>query len=299
MASSFALPVKLHSQPGFGKVPNIGNFPLRTPDLEPILFPMTGNTIAQIALQAGGFYLLLNLFALLVAEKLIFVPQVPGYVHLPDELRIASGNGETINAVFLENPNAPFTILFSHGNAEDLGNVVPFMRQFHELGYSVLMYDYRGYGTSEGKPSVRKTYQDIDAAYRWLVEEKQIDPKTIIAQGRSVGGGPAAWLAAHREVGGLVLESTFVSTFRVKTRWPLLPWDKFDNLRHIKKTTCPVLVMHGRNDEVIPFWHGEKLYDAAPGEKMNLWIDGASHNDYAYVAGTDYIAAFQTFAGRL
>ena len=255
---------------------------------------MAENTLARIALY-GGIYLLLNLLALLFSEKLIFAPQVPSYTYLPDELKIISGNGEKINAVYLENPNAEYTILFSHGNAEDLGNVVPFMQQFQALGYSVLMYDYRGYGTSEGSPSVRKAYQDIDAAYRWLVEEKQVAPKTIIVQGRSVGGGPATWLAAHREVGGLVLESTFLSAFRVRTIVPVTPWDKFNNLRHIRETTCPVLVMHGRNDKILPFWHGKKLYDAAPGKKMHLWIDDAEHNDYAYVAGTDYFDSFEAF----
>jgi len=255
----------------------------------------TGNLVIRVAAYVGSTYLLLNLLAQLGADFLIFAPQDPSYDHLPDEVKIVSGNGEKINVVYLEAPQAEYTILFSHGNAEDLGNVVPFMRDFHELGYSVLMYDYRGYGTSEGRPSVRKAYQDIDAAYRWLIKEKGIDPKTIIAQGRSIGGGPAAWLAAHREVGGLVLESTLVSAFRVRTRWPLLPWDKFNNLRHIRQTTCPVLVMHGREDEVLPFWHGKKLYAAAPGKKMCLWIDGAAHNDYAYVAGTDYIDSFKAF----
>jgi fermentation-respiration switch protein FrsA (DUF1100 family) len=260
---------------------------------------MAGNAIARIVLYVGGIYLGLNLFAWLFSEKLIFAPQTPSYTHLPDELKIVSGNGEKINAVYLENPDAKYTILFSHGNAEDLGNVVPFMRQFHELGYSVLMYDYRGYGTSEGRPSVRKTYQDIDAAYRWLVEEKDIRPESIISQGRSVGGGPATWLAAHREVGGLVLESTFVSAFRVRTIVPVTPWDKFNNLRHIKQTTCPVLVIHGREDKILPFWHGKKLYDAAPGKKARLWIDGAEHNDYAYIAGNRYFEAFQTFIGLI
>jgi len=256
---------------------------------------MTEHALARIVLYGGSIYLLLNLMALLFSEKLIFAPQVPSYEHLPDEVKIISGNSEKINAVYLENPEAEYTILFSHGNAEDLGNVVPFMQQFHESGYSVLMYDYRGYGTSEGSPSVRKAYQDIDAAYRWLVEKKGIDPKTIVSQGRSVGGGPATWLAAHREVGGLVLESTFVSAFRVRTIVPVTPWDKFNNLRHIKQTSCPVLVMHGREDQVLPFWHGKKLYEAAPGEKTHLWIDEAEHNDYAYVAGSDYFDAFEQF----
>ena len=241
-------------------------------------------------------YLLLNLFALLGSDWLIFAPQKPSYTHLPNEFKIVSGNGEQITALFLENPQAKYTILFSHGNAEDLGTVLPFMQEIHNtLGYSILLYDYRGYGTSDGHPSVPKTYQDIDAAYHWLMEEKGIDPKTIIVQGRSVGGGPSTWLAAHREVGGLVLESTFVSAFRVRTIIPITPWDKFNNLKHIKKTTCPILIMHGRKDEVLSFWHGEKLYQAAPGKKMHLWIDDAHHNDYAYVAGDNYFKTFQAF----
>lgn len=256
---------------------------------------MTGYSIFRFILWAGGLYLCMNLFALLFSNSMIFAPQAPGYTCLPDEVRIVSGGGESITAVFLENPSADYTILFSHGNAEDLSRVVPFMQRFHELGYSVLMYDYRGYGTSEGRPSVRNTYQDIYAAYRWLVDKKGIDPKSIISQGRSVGGGPASWLAAHHEVGGLVIESTFVSAFRVRTIIPLLPWDRFNNLRHIRKAACPVLVVHGKEDSILPFWHGEKLYDAASGKKMNLWIEDAQHNDYAYIAGEAYFDTFEQF----
>jgi fermentation-respiration switch protein FrsA (DUF1100 family) len=256
---------------------------------------MTGSAIIRISLYIGVIYICLNLLALLFTDLLIFTPRPSSYVRLPHEVKITSGNGETINAVYLNNPTAEYTILFSHGNAEDLGTVLPFMENFYALGYSLLMYDYRGYGTSEGRPSVPNTYKDIDAAYQWLVTEKGVDPKTIIAQGRSVGGGPATWLAAHREVGGLVLECTFVSAFRVRTVIPLLPWDKYNNLRHIKMISCPVLVIHGREDEVLPFWHGEKLYNDAPGEKAHLWIDEAQHNDYAYVAGDLYFEAFQAF----
>lgn len=242
------------------------------------------------------YYSLLNLYALLDANRQIFRPQKAGYTHLSNEVQIPSGNGENITAVYLENPQAHYTILFSHGNAEDLSNVVPFMRQFHELGYSILMYDYRGYGTSEGKPSVRKVKEDISAAYRWLVETQHIDPATIIVQGRSLGGAPSTWLAAHQPVGGLILESTFVSAFRVKTRWPLLPWDQLNSLRQMKKVDCPVLVMHGTDDEVLPIWHGKKLYEAAPESiKTSYWIESGQHNDYAYVASERYFETIQQF----
>ncbi len=260
-----------------------------------MVFHMTGSEIIRIAAYSGGIYALINLYALLVSDKLIFAPQDPGYVNLPNEIRIRSSNGETINAVYLDHPEAQYTILFSHGNAEDLGSVAPFMQRFYDLGYSVLMYDYRGYGTSDGTPSTLKAQQDVSEAYRWLVEEKNAAPKSIISHGRSLGGGVAIWLAANHEVGGLVIECTFVSAFRVKTYWPLLPWDKFNNLRSIKKIKVPILNMHGMDDDIIPMWHAHKLYAAAPGKKINLWIEGARHNDYVYVAGERYLEAFQSF----
>jgi fermentation-respiration switch protein FrsA (DUF1100 family) len=260
---------------------------------------MTGVSVIKVLAFGGGIYLLINLYALLVSDRLIFAPQAPGYTQLPGEVKIMSGHGERINAVYLEHPAAKRTILFSHGNAEDLSNVVPFMRQFHDLGYSVLMYDYRGYGTSEGSPSSRNAKQDVAAAYDWLVQEKGIAPQSIISQGRSLGGALAIWLAAHREVGGLIAEISFASAFRVKTRWPLLPWDKFDSLKSIRRAECPVLVIHGTADEIIPFWHGQKLYEAATKQKEHLWIEGGTHYDYVYVAGEEYIGAIQRFISRL
>lgn len=257
---------------------------------------MTGSLIIIKSLRiAGTVYVLLNLGAWAFSEKLIFQPQQPSYADTPDTLKITTQSGEKITAVFLEHPAAKQTLLFSHGNAEDLGSIIPFLSHYRTLGYSILMYDYRGYGTSEGKPSVKNCYEDIEACYRWLTETKGIPPHQIIAQGRSVGGGPATWLAAHFEVGGLIVESSFVSAFRVKTVIPITPWDKFPNLRHIKKVKCPVLVTHGKEDEVLPFWHGQKLFEAAPEPKMNYWIEGAHHNDYAYVAGKEYFDTVQRF----
>ena len=232
--------------------------PLRYEALGFIVLDMIESIVIRAIVFAGSFYLLTNLFAFLISDGIIFQPQPPGYTHLPNEVAIQVGPTETITAVYLEHPDAKYTILFSHGNAEDLTNVVPFMNRFYELGYSVMMYDYRGYGTSAGTPSVRKAKQDVLAVYQWLVDEKQIAPETIIAQGRSLGGGLATWIAATRKVGGLILECSFVSTFRVKTHKSLLPWDKLNSLRSIKKVDCPVLIIHGINDEVIPVWHGKE-----------------------------------------
>lgn len=252
-------------------------------------------TVFQIITSMGAIYLLLNLYAYVVSDKLLFVPRASSYSHLPHEFQLVSGGGQRITAVYLEHPDAEYTLLFSHGNAEDLGNVVPFMEQFHELGFSVMMYDYRGYGTSEGRPSTIHAKQDVTAAYQWLVDEKKVNPKRIIAQGRSLGGGVAVWLAAHHEVGGLITEISFASAFRVKTHGQLLPWDKFDSLKSICKVDCPVLVIHGTADEIIPLWHGKKVYAAAHEPKACLWIEGGQHNNYVYVAEEDYLNTIQRF----
>jgi abhydrolase domain-containing protein 17 len=260
---------------------------------------MTDSILFKLIRTSALLYLLLHIGACAFAEKLIFCPQEPSYQDNENTLKITTPDGEKITAIFLENKNAPYTLLFNHGNAEDLGLIVPFLSRFHQMGYSIIMYDYRGYGTSDGKPSEKNCYRDVFAVYRWLTEEKNIPPHQIIAQGRSVGGGPASWLAAHHPVGGLILESTFVSAYRVKTIIPVTPFDKFPNLRHVKQASCPTLIMHGTHDEIIPFWHGEKLYENAPEPKMKLWIEGARHNDYAYVAGEDYFETVKRFLDSL
>lgn len=260
---------------------------------------MTARTLMQLLIGGGAIYLVLNLYAWIISDRLLFAPREASYVHLPNELKIAAGDGEQITAVFLEHPNPRYTILFSHGNAEDLGNVVPFMQQFHDRGYSVLMYDYRGYGTSDGKPSTKHAKEDAVAAYNWLVNEKGIDPKSIISHGRSLGGGVAVWLASRHEVAGLITEISFASVFRVKTRWKILPWDKFDSLRSIRNVDCPVLLIHGTDDEIIPLWHGQTVFDAAPGPKRHLWIQGGRHNDYVNVAEQEYMDAIEGFVGDL
>lgn len=260
---------------------------------------MTTTPIMKRLLIYGLLYVALNLYAWFRSEQLLFCPQEPSYVHLPNEVKIPTANGEHITAVFLEHSDAKHTILFSHGNAEDLGKVVPFMRQFYEMGFSVLMYDYRGYGTSEGKASTAHVKQDAEAAYHWLVDEKKIAPRSIIIQGRSLGGGVAVWLASRNECGGLISEESFASAIRVKTHWKILPWDKFDSFRSIRRVDCPVLVIHGTDDKLIPLWHAEKVYNAAPEPKRALWIEGGQHNNYVYAAEEKYFTTVRQFIDEL
>ena len=243
-----------------------------------------------------GLYLILVVFALFFSDQLIFQPQRAGYRDHAEILKLTSSDGAKISARYLPNPTATFTILFSHGNAEDIGDVEPLTEVLRSAGFAVLAYDYQGYGTSEGKPSERHAYQDEDAAYDYLVQSMHIQPNRIIAFGRSVGGGPATDLASRRLVAGLVLESSFTSAFRVLTRARILPFDKFDNLSKIGKVRCPVLIIHGTKDSLINPAHGRKLFAAANEPKKALWVEGANHNDVAFIAGSRYSKSLREFA---
>ena len=136
---------------------------------------------------------------------------------------------------------------------------------------------------------------DMEAVYRHAVKTLAIPPSRLVLYGRSVGSGPATDLAARVPIGGLVLESAFVSAFRVLTKVTLLPFDRFDNLRHIRRVHAPILIVHGTEDEVIPVSHGRRLYGAAGGPKQALWVEGAHHNDVPFVAGPRYWAALTAF----
>jgi fermentation-respiration switch protein FrsA (DUF1100 family) len=227
---------------------------------------------------------------------MIFLPPPATYGSGREIVGLRTADGVRLSALYLPNPSGDHTLLYSHGNAEDLGGVYPLLVRLREIGFSVLAYDYRGYGTSEGKPSERGAYADIDAAYAYLTTTLGIPPGHIIAYGRSVGAGPAVDLAARRPIGGLVLESAFTTALRVITRVPLLPFDRFRNIDKIGRVGCPVLVMHGRADEVVPFAHGLALWRAAPEPKRFLWVDGAGHNDFWLVAGREAARALGELA---
>lgn len=247
----------------------------------------------------AAVYVALFLFGLLLSEPVIFQPHPAGYRDDNRILKLTSRDGRRISAVYLQNPSATYTLLFSHGNAEDLGDDLLFLQVVRDAGFSVLAYDYQGYGTSEGRSSEAHVYEDEEAAYQYLTHQLATPPDRIIAWGRSLGGAAAVDLAARRPLAGLILESSFVSAFRVLTRLPLLPIDKFRTLDKISAVRCPVLVIHGEADRVIPFWHGQKLFSAAPGPKRSLWVPGADHNDVADVAGARYFEALREFAASL
>ena len=264
------------------------------------------NTITTKLIGPWSLWRSLRLFLLVYAtlcvygwffsNRQMFFPQPASYGEADISLMLPVTEDRNIAVLSLPNPKAQLTILYSHGNAEDLGDGRSKLERMRESGYSVVAYDYQGYGLSDGTPGERRTYRDIDAVYRYVVDELKVPPDQIVVYGRSIGGGPSLYLASREPVGGLIVESSFVSAFRVLTRVPLVPFDKFPNLRRMKKVDVPVLIMHGEADELIPLWHGQKLYEAAPEPKQALWIEEAGHNDFLWVAGDRFDQALKDFA---
>jgi abhydrolase domain-containing protein 17 len=240
-------------------------------------------------------YAVFGVYIFFQADRMIFLPQPSSDRDDKDILKLPVDRTEKISAIYLPNSESAYTLLYIHGNAEDLGDIRPLLYSFYNWGFSVFAYDYRGYGTSDGHPSEHNAYQDADAAYNYLTQQLKIPPKQIIVYGRSVGGGSAIELVTKHSVAGLILESTFTSAFRVVLPFPLLPFDKFTNLDKIRKVDCPVLVMHGQADRVISIQHGKKLYQAAPNPKMSLWVEKAGHNDFIWVAGERYQQTLLSF----
>ena len=243
-------------------------------------------------------YLGLGIIAYFLADKLIFQPQ-PAFVNDDSTLKLATPNGEKISAKFFKNEAAEYTILFSHGNAEDIFGSTPFFEKLRDAGFNVFAYDYRGYGTSEGAPSEGNSYEDAETAYNYLINEMKIAPEKIIIHGRSLGAAVSIDLASKKKCGALVAESAFVSAFRVLTRYRIFPFDKFKSLDKIKSVKCPVLFIHGKRDEIIPFRHGEMLHAEANEPKFFYWIEEAQHNNVFAVNRQAYLQTIRDFAANL
>lgn len=231
-----------------------------------------------------------------LADHMIFFPPPPSYGDDLDGLVQADdATGGAIAVYDRRTTGSAITVLFAHGNAEDLGDGVPFLERYLRLGVSVLAFDYPGYGMSAGRPSEEGAYQAAGAAYRYLVEEVGVPPESIVAHGRSLGGAVLVDLAGRKPVGGLVIESSFVSAYRVVTRLPL-PVDQFRSLDKLRSVRAPVLVIHGEEDEVVAPWHGRRLLEAVPEDRRHsLWVEGAGHNDLVAVAGSAYWDALSDF----
>ncbi|MDR2982450.1 MAG: alpha/beta hydrolase [Puniceicoccales bacterium] len=239
----------------------------------------------------GLIYAGLVVFGCTFSNAIIF--PVPKPYYSADEPHLVTlplqGGGE-IPALWLENPQAKWTILYFHGNGMDLGDCRSMLKETQAQGYSVLAVDYPGYGIAKGKPTEEGCYLAADAAYSYLRTTKGIPANRLALHGMSLGTGVAVDLASRQPVGALILEAPYLSTFRVVTRVKLVPFDRFDSYAKIEKITCPLLVIHGTADSVIPYWHGEKLFAAAINSPRKQFhpVQGGNHVNLRQIEGKKY-----------
>lgn len=234
-------------------------------------------------------YLLFAVLFFFIAEHMMYFPPHPTtFKDSEHSLKIPLTPGNFISALYLPNEKAKYTVLVSHGNAEDLGSMDHFLNEFWQQGYAIFAYDYQGYGASTGKPTETNTYVDITAAYRYMTDILKLPADRIILFGRSLGTGPTFHLANSFPCKGMIVESPFLSAYRVKTRIPLFPFDKYKNLALASNLTIPTLVIQGTKDQVIPHWHGKKIYEALKGYKEAFWVKGADHNDILLLENEAY-----------
>lgn len=213
-------------------------------------------------------------------------------------------DGNFTNAWFMEVPNARGAVLFSHGNGGNISGWFEVADVFRDLGFSVLVYDYGGYGRSTGRPSEGRFYQDIRAAWKYLTEQKKIPPEKIVPVGRSIGGGPTVQLATEVTPGAIILESTFLSLPQVAQEhlymFPVkfLVRDRFENAKKIGRIHVPIMIVHSADDTLIPIRHARRLFELANQPKTFLQISG-DHNDGYITSTAEYARGLHDFLSPL
>lgn len=242
--------------------------------------------------------------------KLIFFPHAeleatPALISLNyEDVNLTTSDGEVLNAWWIPHPEPRATLLFLHGNAGNISHRLDSIHIFHQLGLSVLIIDYRGYGKSTGTPSESGTYIDAETAWHYLIKEKNIESNNIIIFGRSLGGAVAVWLAEQHPSAGIIIESSFTSVADVgKHYYPYLPTNlltriKYPSIERIAKITTPMLFIHSKDDEIIPYRFGKQLFNHALKEttttKSFLDIRGG-HNEGFLISEKQYSDGIDRF----
>ena len=260
--------------------------------------------LLYVAAVAVLIYAIAGLTLLFLQPRLLYRPTrdvsvVPADVGLEfEDVRFQSSDGVALSGWYVPAKDAGFTVLFCHGNGGNIMHGLDSLRLFHDLQLSCFIFDYRGYGRSNGKPREAGTYRDAQAAYDWLVREKRVPAERIILFGHSLGGSIAAYLAGQVKVRALAVEGTFTSYPDIGARfYPYMPvrvfaFFRYNTRAHLRQVHCPVMVMHSKQDELVPFEFGMRLYEAANEPKQFVEISG-SHNDSLTVSGDAYREAWR------
>ncbi len=262
---------------------------------------------------AAGFYVLLGALLFFMQERMVFLPNLPGRTLEATPQRLGldyddaffeTDDGVVLHGWYVHARDARGTVLFFHGNAGNISHRLDSIAIFAALRLDVFIVDYRGYGQSEGTPGEQGTYRDADAAWRYLVNDRQLNPDSIVIFGRSLGGAVAAGLAAETGAAALIVESSFTSAEDMAARlYPFMPVRLLTRLRYpvveyVAHNRNPVLIVHSRDDEIVPFHMGEELYRAASEPKAFLELSGDHNGAFLldrdrYVAGLDAFLAAQ------
>ena len=256
-------------------------------------------------------YAVILLLIYFFQPRLVYFPQVerelattPRAIGLEyEDVSLHTADGVTLHGWWVPAQSARGTVLLLHGNAGNISHRLGYLAMFSRLGYAVLIFDYRGYGRSGGSPGEDGTYRDAEAAWQHLAEARKLKARDIVIVGESLGGGVATWLAVKYPPRALILASTFTSVPDLGARiYPWLPVRllariEYANLDRIRQIDVPVLIAHSRGDDIIPFAHGEALFDAARAPKQLLVMSGG-HNDGFLFAREEWVAAVRGFLER-
>lgn len=217
-----------------------------------------------------------------------------------EDVNFITKDGIRLNGWFIPGDGLRWTVLFCHGNAGNISHRIDIARLFNKAGINIFLFDYRGYGRSEGRPSERGLYIDALSAYDYLCNRRDVDNDKIIVFGESLGGAVATEVARKRAISALICESTFTSTVDMAKRvYPILPgWllvtQHFDSISKIKDVDAPVLIMHSKDDEIVPFEFGWRLYQAAS-EPKQFYIMKGGHNEAKLIDQEGFIGEIINF----
>lgn len=267
---------------------------------------VTGSTFFWIVVVAvGGYGLLLLLmyifqsaFVYFPTKNIVMTPSDRGWEY--EDVYLHTEDNHRLHGWYIPVDDARGTVLFFHGNAGNISGRLESISVFRNMDLSVFIFDYRGYGKSEGSPSEKGTYKDAEAAWRFLTEVQNVPPDQIILFGRSLGGGVAAWLGSKVSAGAVVLESTFTSAADLAGElYPIIPARYFMTIRYpvrnyLDDITMPIMIAHSPQDDVIPYHHGQNLYEQAGEPKVWLEMSGG-HNDGFIQSEPNYSETWDRF----
>ena len=240
-------------------------------------------------------------FVFFPSADLLYTPSSAGLDY--EDVRFRTSDGLVLHGWFIPGDSAAGeTWLWFHGNGGNIGHRIDELAlAHHRTRANIFIFDYRGYGESEGKPSEKGTYLDSRAAVEYLLSRPGADESRIVYQGHSLGAAVAVELALTRPPAAMVLVSPFASVrdmARLTLPFPPVGWlirNHYDSVSRIRRLNVPILVLHGDQDETVPLSQGRKLYEAANEPKRFQVLEGAAHNDTYEVAAGQYWGAIESF----